>query len=142
MKKQELPIASDGEVSRIVDQFEKCSLPYKNWTHRAHLAVAVFYSRNRAYQDALSRIRQCINIYNSACGDPDGYNETITIMFMRKIFSELNQGNNCASCFGEVERISKLCSADWLFEYYTPKVIFSASAKAKWVAPDVKPLDF
>lgn len=142
MTKKELPILSDEELGDVVYQFEQCALPYANWTHRAHLAVAIFYSRELDYEAALAKIRKNINAYNLACGDPNGYNETITMMFMKKIYAEFNGGNACKTMFREVERIKALCSAEWLFRYFTPDVIFSDTAKQIWVEPDVQHLDF
>lgn len=59
--KEELPLASDTEITDIVEQFEASKLPYKHWTHRTHLAVAVLYSRQLDFEDALNRIRKNIN---------------------------------------------------------------------------------
>ena len=140
--KEELPFLSEEEIADTVRRFESCSLPYANWTHRAHLAVAVYYSRQMHYPQALDRIRNSIGLYNKTCGDPSGYNETITIVFMRKIYSELEQQNHCQLTHEEVARLSELCSVDWLYRYYSPDLIWSTKAKQQWLPPDRAEFDF
>ena len=61
VKKEELPLATDDEILEAVSQFENCSLPYKHWTHRAHLAVAIRYAWLYDYDTALERIRIAIS---------------------------------------------------------------------------------
>jgi hypothetical protein len=41
-----------------------------------------------------------------------------------------------------VEELSRRCSVDWFYEYYSNDRISSAAARAGWVEPDLKPLDF
>ena len=141
-RKRELPLSSDAEIADVVRQFEAHTLPYANWTHRAHLAVAVMYSRNFPFDAALSRMRDNINSYNRVCGDPSGYNETVTILFLRKIYAEMQERSNCQSLYEEVERLAKLCTVQWLYTYYTRDVIWSESAKTSWIAPNITELDF
>jgi len=140
--KEELPLSSELEIADVVQQFEHCTLPYIHWTHRAHLAVAVFYSRQVEFEDALTRIRKNIYLYNNTCGDPVGYNETITITFLRKIYSELKQGHHCQSLHDEVARLSEFCTVEWLYEYFSKELIWSEKAKDHWVPPDISELDF
>ncbi len=140
--KVELPLTNDSEIEELVQQFESLTLPYENWTHRAHLAVAVFYVRSLAFDVALSLIRQRINAYNIERGDPNGYNETITIMFLRKISAEAKHKDCQASMHGEVARLESICNVDWLYQYYSRSLIWSSEAKKCWVEPDVSKLDF
>jgi hypothetical protein len=44
VRKEELPLATDDAIMEAVALFETCSLPYRHWTHRAHLAVAIRYA--------------------------------------------------------------------------------------------------
>jgi hypothetical protein len=140
--KIELPLREDSEVQRLVQEFESLSLPYENWTHRAHLAVAMYYVRSLSFEDALTQLRLCINAYNVACGNPNGYNETITIMFLRKIVSESKNELSKLDLHEGVARLEALCKVEWLYQYYTPELIWSPEAKKCWVNPDVRELDF
>ena len=44
--KEELPLASQSDIAELAEKYEAYTLPYKNWTHRAHLALALFYLKN------------------------------------------------------------------------------------------------
>jgi len=142
IEKSDLPLADDAEIVNLVRQFEQCTLPYKHWTHRAHLAVATLYLRKFSFDDALVRIRKNICAYNQKCGDPEGYNESITLMFMKKIDAESKRDDNSRSIHEQVKRLQHLCTVDWLYNYYSPDLIWSDQAKAGWVDPDVVELDF
>jgi len=140
--KIELPLTEDSEVQRLVQEFESLTLPYENWTHRAHLAVAMYYVRSLSFEEALSQLRLRINAYNVACGNPNGYNETITIMFLRKIASESKKELRKLDLHEGVAFLEALCKVEWLYQYYTPELIWSSEAKKCWVNPDVTDLDF
>lgn len=140
--KFELPLSEDSEIERLVHDFESLKLPYKNWTHRAHLAVAVYYVRTLPFNDALMQIRSRINAYNVACGDPNGYNETVTVMFLRKIACESTRKHRDESMHDELARLELCCGVDWLYKYYSRELIWSPEAKKHWVNPDKTKLDF
>jgi hypothetical protein len=140
--KEELPLASDDEILEAVSLFETCSLPYKHWTHRAHLAVAIRYAWQYDYDTALQRIRIAISHFNNLCGHPDGYNETVTVMFLKKVFAETAGKQADSTMQEELERLSNLCTMDWLAAYYSKGLIGSERAKSHWVEPDLKRLDF
>jgi hypothetical protein len=140
--KIELPLASDPEIIDVVIRFENCTLPIEHWTHRAHLAIAVAYVRTLNQKSALDRIRDRINLFNQNCGDPNGYNETVTRMFIRKLASEIEQGKSARSMHEEVERLSHLCRVEWLYHYFSKQRIWSDEAKANWIEPDLNELDF
>jgi hypothetical protein len=134
--KIELPLNNDVEIERLVDQFEARILPYRNWTHRAHLAVAVNYLHNFSFDATLARIRSKIIAYNRKCGDPDGYNETVTTAFLAMIRDQLLQSNAGISLFQDLEIAVSTCTIDWLYNHYSSEVVWSDDAKARWVSPD------
>lgn len=140
--KEELPLATDKEIASVVSRFEKCTLPYKHWTHRAHLCVAVSYLRKLPFKEAHARMRQNINRYNKACGDPAGYNETITVLFLKKIAHDMANETNFPGLHQEISRLAEAWSVEWLYRYYSKELIWSEAAKSAWTKPDVAPLDF
>jgi hypothetical protein len=140
--KVELPLASQADIAELAEKYEACSLPYKNWTHRAHLALALFYLKKLPLQEATDRIRNSIKVYNAKCGDGIGYNETITVLFMKKIFYELQQPQTCSKIEDELIRLLNVCTVEWLYNYYSKELIWSDQAKQEWVEPDIKALDF
>ena len=140
--KEEPPLATVVEIAETVAAFENCTLPHRHWTHRAHLCVAVTYLRQMPFDQALARLRAKINNYNSQCGDPDGYNETITVLFLLRIQADMAAGACLENMPEDIARLAEACSVNWLYRYYSKELIWSASAKSGCVEPDLQPLDF
>lgn len=138
---RELPLQSDAEIERLVDDFESLVLPRRNWTHRAHLAVAIFYLKCLGYEAALNHLRDRINAYNVACGSPDGYNGTITIAFLRRIAAETASDPSPSAMHEQLARLERLCPPTWLDRLYSPDRLRSAAAKQGWVEPDLAASD-
>ncbi len=105
--KRELPLRDDAEIERLVRDFEALSLPRANWTHRAHLAVGVHYVRHRGLDGALQRLRERIQAYNLACGDPDGYSETITVTYLCSIAADIGGDDRTVTMAEQVARLQK-----------------------------------
>jgi ribosomal protein S18 acetylase RimI-like enzyme len=141
-KKNDIPFADDSEIATLVEQFEACTWPYERWTHRAHLAIGLSYIRTMSFDQALDRMRRQITLYNQTCGDPNGYNETITILFLKRIKSTCCMPNDLRPLHVLVDELTRCCSVNWLYEYYSKDRIWSPAAKSAWLEPDVKPLDF
>ena len=70
----------------LIDQFERCNLPFDQWTHRAHVKVAYLYLSNHSFDEAVDKMRTGVKAYNSANDVPEGpmmgYNETTTVAFL------------------------------------------------------------
>ncbi len=140
--KIDLPFRSDDELLEMVAHFEACQWPYPRWTHRAHLGVAVVYLRQHSFDAALERIRQHIQLYNRTCGDPEGYHETITILFMRRVNRFLQDNRELESLAGAVDEWAAILDMKWPLTYYSPELLWSAEAKARWAEPDLRQIDF
>lgn len=133
--KIDVPFATDAEVEEMVAAFEACRWPYPRWTHRAHIGVAAVYLTRHPFDDALTRTRHHINLYNRTCGDPDGYHETLTVLFLRRIAAELRiRGER--SLAEVVNDLTAECDMKWPLRFYSPERLSSAEAKAVWVEPD------
>ena len=141
-KKIDEPFTSDADVAAMVERFERCDWPYERCTHRAHLGVSLCYLRAYAFDDALTRVRHHIQLYNRTCGDPDGYHETITVLFMRRVRHHRRESPQDESLCDAIESLAKTCDMQWPLRYYSSELLWSAEAKARWVEPDVRPLDF
>jgi hypothetical protein len=135
------PFGSVAELDELVRLFESCELPYERWTHRAHLAVAAVYLGRYPFGEATDRARAGIRRYNEARGDPAGYHETITVVYMRRAAREL-AGVPADGAPALVNDLADRCRMDWLLGYYSARVLWSAEARARFVEPDLRPLDF
>jgi|EP01137_Pigoraptor_chileana_P022528 hypothetical protein len=142
MLKIDHPFADDVEVADMVARFEACTWPYPRWTHRAHLGVALSYLRQYPFDVALARVRHHIPLYNRTCGDPNGYHDTITVLFLRRVGRYVRDNPGLGSLAAAVEELARECDMRWPFRYYSPDLLWSPAARAGWVEPDLRPLDF
>ena len=140
--KSDLPLSADSDVQALVSRFESCTLPYQHWTHQAHLAVAVAYASRYPFITALNRMREHINAYNQQCGQPDGYNETVTVLFLRKVFTASHTELSGLSLPQKIAHMTTLCTVEWIYRYYSRDLIWSAAARHQFQPPDITPLDF
>src|SRR5688500_17791100 len=75
--------------AELLANFEARTLPFAEWTHRAHVKVAFLYDRDLPFDAALDKLRAGIRAYNSAPRVPEGptsgYNETTTVAFLHLV---------------------------------------------------------
>jgi hypothetical protein len=78
----------------LVEAWERLSLPFDQWTHRAHVKVALTYLKRHPFPEALAKMRSGVKAYNARHEVPEnatrGYNETTTHAFMHLILATLN----------------------------------------------------
>lgn len=137
--KQDVPFVSESEIASMVEQFEQCRWPFIRWSHRCHLAVAGWYLRDLPYPTALEKVRTGIQRYNKACGTGDGYNETITQLFVRVVNDRLSRTGG-ESLIAIVDELARSRTMNWVREHYSGERLASESAITGWVEPDLKPL--
>jgi hypothetical protein len=135
---------SDEEIRNLVDEFEKCTLPYSRWSHEAHLMVAFYYLSNFSYEEALDHMRNGIKKYIKANGiettKDRGYHETITVFYMKNIFHYLEEINHYKLPRSMVIKrlIEIFGNKTFLAEYYSKDRLMSWEARINWVEPDLK----
>lgn len=131
----------------LLQRFEACTLPFAEWTHRAHVKVAFLYLREHGFEEALVRLRAGIRRYNAANDVPDGpvqgYHETTTHAFLRLI-------DTVRQAYGEAlptpdadtfcDTHPQLMSKYVLRFFYSPERRMHPDAKARFVEPDLAPL--
>ena len=138
------PYSSAAEIETFIRAFEECTLPRKDWSHAAHLTLALWYLLRRTEADATSCIRKGILSYNSANGikttRDSGYHETVTLFWIKLVSSYLSRvtegslvqlANGVIRAFGNKELP---------FEYYSRELLLSLEARMRWVEPDLKPI--
>lgn len=138
--KVELPLASEADLASLATHFEACTLPYENWTHRAHIALAVHYLKRFTPEEALIRLRKQIQLFNKNVGDPAGYHETITRLFVRKISAYLAE-HRSPELPNSIDELAQTCGLAWMLSYYSPERLWSAEARNEWLEPDIQELN-
>lgn len=52
------------EDREFLEPFESCTLSYEQWTHPAHVKVALLYLRENSFDQALEIVRSKIQGFN------------------------------------------------------------------------------
>ncbi|HZT59399.1 MAG TPA: hypothetical protein VFA21_12385 [Pyrinomonadaceae bacterium] len=131
------------EILALVRGFEDCRLPREEWTHAAHLTVALWHLLQYDWPEAVERVRSGIERYNAAHGivatPTGGYHETLTIFWLRRVRSFLESGRNEArSLVALANELVASADKNLPLEHYTRELLFSPEARARWVEPDLK----
>lgn len=134
---------SDAEVAALVDAFETATIAASEFSHVAHIAVALSYLAQMSPEAALERMRQKIQAFAAHHGADRLYHETLTTFWMR-LLDHLMQVYNVDLPLWQriniiVERWGNRQPMD---AHYSPEAIQSARARQGWVPPDRLPLPF
>ena len=140
------PYRASTEVLRLVREFEACTLPRAEWTHHAHLVVALWYLVRHEEALATRLIREGIKRYNRACGvettRTSGYHETITLFYIRVIRRFLSEADSDCTLSTLANSLINVCGNKELpLEYYSRERLMSWEARTAWLEPDLKALD-
>jgi hypothetical protein len=137
---------AEEEIRLLVERFQAQQLPKTEWTHQAHLVVAVWYCRNYDEEEALSLVRENIQKHNEAVGTPntdaEGYHETITRFWLwtaRQFLKRKHYSSVAEACNAFIE--SELGKRTYPLRYYSKGRLFSVEARRHWVTPDLQALD-
>jgi hypothetical protein len=135
------------QVVRLVARFEDGTLPKAEWTHRAHLAVALWYASRLPFEEALVAMREGIRKVNAAHGvattPAGGYHETITRFYMLVIsgYVAAEEGEVGTDWAVRANRLlARYGARDLPLRHYTEDLLMSAGARFGWVEPDLRPI--
>ncbi len=136
---------TQDEIENLIRAFKECKLSRSDWTHQAHLTVALWFLFYYSQEAATHCIRTGIMRYNSAIGIQttfnSGYHETITLFWIL-IISDFLAGESVNSSI--VDLANKLVqiydNKNLPFAYYSRELLMSWNARTSWVEPDLKPL--
>lgn len=131
----------------LMQAFETRTLPFEQWTHRAHVKVAFTYLRQYSFDVALEKMRAGVKAYNAKHEVPEGptsgYNETTTQAFMHLVLATLN-------AYGEIfptptaddfcNMHPQLMTRHALRLFYSPGRRMHPLAKTQFIEPDLSPL--
>lgn len=125
-------------------RFEDRTLPFDQWTHRAHVKVAYLYLERHGLREAIDRMRAGVKAYNAANDVPEGaltgYNETTTVAFMHIIHGvkEAYAATHPVKSADEFcDTHPQLMSKHVLRFFYTPAQRIRPEAKTTFVEPDL-----
>jgi hypothetical protein len=131
------------EIVQLVESFEACAVAPAEFDHGAHLTVALWYLSELPAPLAEERMRAGLRRYTAHHNAEAMYNETITLFWLKLVRHFLARTDSTRPL---AERANELLathsSSKLVFEYYSHAIIQTPEAKASWVEPDLKPLDF
>ena len=136
---------TQDEIEGLVKEFENGTLSRCEWTHTAHLTIALWYSLKHSFPKNVELICHGIQAYNAAQGIEStltsGYHETITLFWIfttQKFLSSV--GIHDAALILMNQFIHQYSNPKLVFDYYSRDVLFSATARTRWVEPNLKSL--
>jgi hypothetical protein len=142
-----MAIKTDSDLHNLAERFVACTLPHKEWTHAAHLAVGLWHIAHYGADEALVRLREGIRRLNDSHGTANsatsGYHETVTRAYVH-LLAEFSK--RCRHDMPLAERVasllkSTLAEKDVLLRFYSNEALMSPEARARWTEPDLAPLD-
>lgn len=131
---------SAEEIEALVKAWSELTLPFAEWTHRAHLTVALWHVLRYPPEEALDRVRAGIQAYNLSQGveqTPEGgYHETLTRIWMAVVQDYVSR---CGP--GPIEELApglwETCQDQKLaLRFYTRERLLSWEARTTFVEPD------
>lgn len=133
---------NDGEIQSLVERFESCVLEPDDVTHAAHLAICAWYLSRLTASEGARQIRGSLLRFVEH-HDLKVYNETITLFWIRLVSRSLESIDRSRLIEDLAnDLIERLGNSQIIFDYYSREHLLSEEAQARWVEPDLKPLDF
>jgi hypothetical protein len=132
------------EIEAVVRGFEACTIAPTDFSHAAHLTVALWYLTQAPRAEATARLRQNLARYIAHHGvDPQKYNETITVFWLKLVehfLGHAGAGRSLPDVANEM--LARFGDSNLLFAHYSRKLVGTTAAKIGWVEPDLRPLEF
>lgn len=135
------------KIDSLIQAFKTCTLPRSEWTHQAHLIVALWHLTHYSQQEATNAMRDGIQQYNQAIGvkttKNSGYHETITLFWVQMVRQYLLAEGTNHSIVEIANSLTQIYGNPRLtLEYYSSDLLMSQKARLSWIEPNLKPLEF
>jgi hypothetical protein len=137
-------------LDELVAGFRTCTLRREQWTHEAHLKVGAWHVHHHGAEVALEMLRSGIRRLNDHHGKVNsttsGYHETITVASVRLIEAFLATFATPTDEATLEARVATLIAGPLgeravLSKFWSHELLMSARARARWVPPDLAPLE-
>lgn len=136
----------NAAIAHVGEGLLACTLPREEWTHEAHLAASLWIARERPEINPIQDLAGIISAYNESVGgvndDTQGYHDTITRVYVEAVRMHLSRRDPAEPLVQSVNALldSAFGKRDLPLRFYSPPLLFSVSARRKFVAPDLLPL--
>jgi hypothetical protein len=132
-------------ISFLIEKFDQRTLPKSEWTHEAHLTVALWYIHTYEFDDAVCRLKLGIILLNNFHGTENtkdsGYHETLTIFWAQviSIYLRLNTSKDIEGLTANFLK-SALASRSLPFKFYGKRELLSSNFRAIYKEPTLEKL--
>lgn len=134
--------SSDQAIAHEVERLETCAFAAGTFGHAQHIAVAMWYLAHEPYEAALVRIRASLQRFLAHHGLATGYNETLTVFWMR-LLQHLMEAMPERPLHEQVNAVlDRYGTMAPVWAHYRRDTVFSEEAQMEWVEPDLVPLPF
>lgn len=134
--------ANDAEVAALVEAFETAAIPPSQFTHAAHIAVALNYLDKLTLSGAKTHMREMLLRF-TAHHHVDVYHETLTIFWMRLLDHLARSHYVNVPLWRRINLIvARWGTAAPVEAHYSRELIKSKAARQEWIPPDRLPLAF
>jgi hypothetical protein len=134
------PYESEREIEVVVHGFESCTTDKDSFSHKDHLAVAVWYLRQDEAQ-ALDLMRASLLRFLDHYDCRANYHETLTRFWIQQVQGILKNQTKGLPLLETINSVvEKLGNSRLAFDYYSKELVDSAAAREGWVEPDLKPI--
>ena len=129
------------QIAQLVAAVEHCTLAPAEFSHHAHMTVAIWYLARLPLDQATSAMRTTIQRFAAHHGHHQLYHETITLFWMRLLRHYLDAaGSQLPLADVTYRALVELGSTQPVFRHYSRELLFSDQARREWVAPDLLPM--
>ena len=133
------------QIDHFIDGFEHSSATKEEWTHDAHLIVALWYNAKLPEKQALDFVREKIKALNIATGgqntDTNGYHETMTRAWMW-IAKDFYDSREFTSIYDAINAFvtGENGHRDYVLKFFTKEHLFTKEARLGVKMPNVHPM--
>ena len=129
---------TDEQIERLAAGFSDTTLSKEEWTHAAHIVVALRTVRAHGAAAATTLMREGIRRFNAAKGGlPTAYHETITLAWiavLERFLTAEDRGQPLSSLAASA--LEQMGDKLYLLRFYSREVLMSDEARSRFVPPD------
>ena len=131
---------SADQIEQLVRAVEQCTLAPAEFSHHAHMTVAIWYLAHLPFDAAADAMRATIQRFAGHYGLTQLYHETITQFWMLLLHHYLDANPQLGLADATYHALAELGSMQPVFRHYSRERVFSDQARREWVAPDLIPM--
>ena len=131
----------DASDEEFLKAFERCEIAPEDFHHRDHVRLAYIYLTRHDADAALTKMRSSLHRFLAHVGaPPTKYHETITRAWLLAVEHFMRETAPTGSFEQFASAAPRLFVPDAMETHYTPELLWSDDARARFVEPDLQPI--